>query len=517
MIENKDTEEIFFINKIKEIEVCENKFIEFLGSSFRKPTDFILERNEEHNLDNCNGCKKNYLFVLKRFEDRHKNFPNCCKYHRKLSSQNWFNQSDYEKVATFSADKIFYTWHFILKSLDDEDWDEKIFDYIHYVVYTFGSFPDGFGEPLFLGAYFDTLKDLLKNIKEKKYEKKKNAINDYFESFYIQNQKKTKTDFNVLLGIYNQWYKSFPFDISIFKHLKDKFSKTFPLIEKSHYNKYLNVTIGTPKTKHLLFNQLENLTNQLLIEINSLKLYEEGKLNDIENYKLELIIKKRKLKLLKGYKNDSKNNETRYRKILKDWLKDETDFVKDLSSTVNNIEKNKKNIFSDILFACNKLQENKIFSVLDENSRTKQILDILELNYNTKDQSQIGNSSTGKKAGSVDGIVINDENIEHFIEALNLKSIDKEYIKNHIHKLEKNYDSKGLHNKFLIIYCNVPENTFDSFYQKYYLFINENFNFIYEKVKINEISTAYTNQRIFKTIHSRESIDVNIYHILLKM
>jgi hypothetical protein len=63
------------------------------------------------------------------------------------------------------------------------------------------------------------------------------------------------------------------------------------------------------------------------LEINSLKLYEEGKLNEIDNYKLEIILKKR-LKLDEGYKNDSKSNDFRYRKILKSWLADEIEFVK---------------------------------------------------------------------------------------------------------------------------------------------------------------------------------------------
>ncbi|MEG0927526.1 hypothetical protein [Chryseobacterium sp.] len=517
MSKNQDSEDFFWVNKIKEIEICETKFLQFSGTSFRKPTDFIRERNEQHNLENCEGCKKNYLIVLERFENRHKNFPNCCKYHKKLSTQSWFNVNDYIQTPQFAAEKTFYSWHLIMMFIDDKDWDNKIFDYLHYIIYTFGTFPEDFGAPLFLSSFFDTLKQLLNSIKEKKYSKKKQAIEDYLDSFYLNNSKKTNTDFNVLIGIYNQWYKEFPFDVSIFQHLKEKFSKSLPIIEKVHYNKYLEVTVATPKTKHALINQLENITNKLLLEINALKLYEEGKLNDINNYKLEIILKKRKLKLNEGYKNDSKNNDTRYRKILKSWLADEIEFVKEISPTIKSIELKQRNMFLDILYSCNKLQENKIFSNLDENNRTKQILDILELNYHTKDQSQVGYSSTGKKAGSVDGIVIDENNIEHFIEALNLKSIDKKYIESHIHKLEKNYDNKGLPNKFLIIYCNVLENTFDSFYNKYFNFISDEFTFIYNKVNIDNIKSSYANQRIIKTTHTREEINVNIYHILLKM
>ena len=48
-----------------------------------------------------------------------------------------------------------------------------------------------------------------------------------------------------------------------------------------------------------------------------------------------------------------------------------------------------------------------------------------------KDQSKYGKSSVGKNPGSVDGVIKNNE-IEIFIEAFNLKSLNRKIITNHI-------------------------------------------------------------------------------------
>lgn len=163
------------------------------------------------------------------------------------------------------------------------------------------------------------------------------------------------------------------------------------------------------------------------------------------------------------------------------------------------------------------MQENKLFWKEDENARTKQILDLLELNYYTKDQTQIGVSTTKKKPGSLDGLIQDNKKEHHFIEALNLKNIDKKYISEHINKLEENYDSKGLRNKFLIVYCNIHNNSFEEFYSRYFNYINQGVNFKFQKQNVEEVESKYVNQRIIKTTHERESKEIVIYHILLKM
>lgn len=506
----------FFVENIDEIEVCDGKIFQLTGSSFILPTDFHRIENEVHNLSNCEKCKKSYAFTLRNLEKRFENFPLCCNYHKKLIDQVWFKKEDYIEIPKLTADKIFYAWHFILKYIDSSDWEEEIIDYLQYVIHTFGSFPKDCGEPLFLGSFHNALKDLVRDLEKNKYEKKKKIILEYLDGYYNQ-EKKNDTDMNILLRIYNQWYKTFPFNLSIFSNLKERFSKKLPLIEKTHYNKYLQVELGIPLTKQNLIKLLENITNQIVTEINSLKLYEQGKLNEVENYKLELSLEKRKLQLKEGYINKSKSPDTRYRNILKTWLRDELEFIKNISPTFESIKEGKNNLYLDILFACSKMQENKVFWLADEDGRTKQILDLLEIKYITKDQPKLGMSATGKKPGSIDGLIKDKNETEYFIEAFNLQNINSNYIQNHINKLEENYDSKGLKNKFLIVYCNVPNNTFNSFFDKYLCFIDKKVDFKFTKKNVEELESKYINQRIIKTTHLREKSETNLYHILLKM
>lgn len=518
-----DIEHTFFIEKLKEIEVCEGSFYFIEGSSLLKPTDFIRIKNEIHNLENCDTCKKSFQIRLNSLGKRFDKFPFCCDYHKNLVAQPWFRKEDYNEVPRLTSEKIYCTWDFILKYIDEENWEEEILDYIQYVVHTFGSFPKGMGSALFLDSYTSDLKDMINNVKDRKYDSKKLAIIKHLDSYFIskeKNKKKSKndTDLNVLLGIYNQWYKTFPFELSIFSNLKKNFSASLPVFEKVHHNKYLNVSIATPITKNRLINLLESITEKIITEFNSLKLYEQGKLSDLDNYRLEIIIQKRKLKLKAGYQNNSKNLETRYRKILKEWLSDELEFIKEITPALKSIEVKNDNLFLDVVTACGKMQENKIFIESDENGRTRQILDLLSSKYTTKDQTQIGVSSTGKNSGSLDGMVIDQNRIEYFIEALNLSSLNKEYIKNHVNKLEKNYDSKGVINKYLIVYCNLNKsNSFKSFADKYFNYLNNDLEFSFQKINIENLESNYANQRIIKSTHLRESTEVSIYHILLKM
>ena len=176
----------------------------------------------------------------------------------------------------------------------------------------------------------------------------------------------------------------------------------------------------------------------------------------------------------------------------------EKSFVDYLSSE-NTTTKN--DIVYDILNAAYTMQQNKLFWDADEDTRTKQLLDLLPKKYYTKDQPRYGRSTVGKKAGSVDGVVsIN--NKEHFIEAFNLSSLNRGTIKTHIDKLENYYDSKGVKEKFVVVYYNLATNTFPTAIEKYKNYIINEHNFIYTRIEeLEEIQVEYTNSRLFKTYH----------------
>lgn len=180
-----------------------------------------------------------------------------------------------------------------------------------------------------------------------------------------------------------------------------------------------------------------------------------------------------------------------------------------------NIESSEYNIVNDLMKAAHTLQQNKIFWTADEDTRTRQLLDLLPEKYETKDQSKYGKSGKGIKAGSVDG-VIKINGIEIFVEAFNLNNLTKSIVKSHLNKLEKNYDSKGLKEKFIVVYYNLRTNTFKEASDKYKDYIENEHKFIYSRVKkIEEITTKYTDSRVFRTYHKREGKEVVLYHLVL--
>lgn len=173
-------------------------------------------------------------------------------------------------------------------------------------------------------------------------------------------------------------------------------------------------------------------------------------------------------------------------------------------------------LIDDLLIAAHKMQQNKFFWNADEDTKTKQLLDLLPNKYLTKDQSRYGKSLVGKKAGSVDGVIEIDE-IEIFVEAFNLRKFSRQIIKNHIDKLESNYDSKGLKEKFIWIYYNLEVNMFEAEVKKYLNYIEKEHKFTYPLLKeIEEVDVKYTDCRLFKTYHDREGQEVVLCHLLLK-
>lgn len=325
---------LFFVQEIREIDVCDNKIYQIIGSDYSKPTDFVRLKYEKHNFKTCENCRKNYFKTLSEIEERFKRFPNCCKQHKNLVKEKWFELKDFATYPKLFTDKLYFTWHHILNFIDTDNWQEEIIDFIEYIFKTFGSFPINYGEPLYFKTFTEQLKFLLKTLKE--FKPRTQVILNFIDEYRNPNSRK-ETDFNILIGIYNDWFKTFPFELSFFAHLKPHFAKNIPLIEKTHTNKYLNLTTASPRSKASLVNTLVDVTDRILSEINTAILYESEKIDDIEKIKLELIVQKRKQKLKEGYNNNSKDPDTRYRKILKEWFKDEVNFIKEIEPSIKRI------------------------------------------------------------------------------------------------------------------------------------------------------------------------------------
>jgi len=505
----KSVKHNYFIKNIEEIDVCGEKGYFLKVDEYREPYEIVKLKYENHNLENCNSCKIGYEKTIDIFQEKFKTFPNCCKQHKNLTIKSWFDISGFKGIPKLYSDKLYYSWHHVLNFIEDENWEVEILDFLEHVLRSFGSFPIGYGEPLYISSYIDDLTRIVNTIKDNK--ERKDVIISYLGNYGKPKKSKKNTDLNILIHIYNEWYKTFPFELSFFNHLKSQFSKNLPLFENPRTNKYTGLTTFTAISKEKLFSYLIDITNKILIEINTDTIIDKGLALDLNITKLELIRQQRKQKIKKGYKSQSRNEGTRYRKILKEWLEDEISFIDKIKPLITKVS-----VLNDLIQACHTMQQTKLFWNANEDTRTKQILNLLSIKYETKDQSTFGESSTGKSAGSVDG-VIKSNGIEYFIEALNLTSLNRGYIKTHIEKLENKYDSKGLNEKFILVYYNIENGKFENETSKYRSYLENEHKFVFKKTKnIEEIETKYTNNKVFKTSHKRESQDVFIYHILLK-
>lgn len=331
----------FFVKDLKPIEFCGKPVMwqMDINGAFEKP--FETQPTEgEHDFNTCEGCQKTLKELIKRltekFEGSHKDgakpFPFCCTHHSELTKLKEFNRADFVGVPEMVARKIIYTNSHIKNNHQSETYYKDITDYIDYTIESFGQMP-GNAEPLYLSDYFFYITDLLERNTE--VEKgRKNRLLEFLKAYRTPTET-PKTDFNILLGTYQKWLKVFPFEISFFATLKPHFEKQLPILNgKPETNKYTGIAKAKMHTKGSLIDVLLNLTNNLLTQINTTTLYEKGLLTEPQKIKLELVLNERKMKLKQGYVNSSKDEEQRYRKILKEWFADEKRFIDEVTPIV---------------------------------------------------------------------------------------------------------------------------------------------------------------------------------------
>jgi hypothetical protein len=162
-------------------------------------------------------------------------------------------------------------------------------------------------------------------------------IHDSFVPIDTQAPKNSK-DFNLLLDTYNRWYKTFPFDLSYFKPLQSKYSRTLPIVSgEVRYNKYTGLTSAKLHTKESLTQFLIDLTKAIITNINALKLYEKGLLSDAQKIQLELVLRNRELELTE-INSIKKIDSKGYIKILKSWFASEKKFITELTPLLKSNE-----------------------------------------------------------------------------------------------------------------------------------------------------------------------------------
>lgn len=287
-----------------------------------------INRETGEQFPNCCSFHKEVLGETEKWFNR---FPNCCEPHKKFINKQWFSKLNYNDIVEKIAKQISYTEYHISKKVNNPDWYKDITDYIEYNVSSFG-YP-AIGLHLYLGG----LRHYIQNARIEIPEEKRRKLVEFAESYY-QPCEVPEADLDTLLETYQKWLKEFPFELnSYFGNLKQYFERQIPILKgEPEINIYSGIAKAKVHTKSSLIEALIDLTDNLLTQINVVTLYEKGLITDVNKIKLELVINSRKLKLKQGYKNSSPNEEQRYRKILKEWFKDEKKFIDEIISLISN-------------------------------------------------------------------------------------------------------------------------------------------------------------------------------------
>lgn len=278
------------------------------------------------------NCCPFHKSVFEGAESWFSKFPNCCDQHKAMVSKWWYNKANYSGIAEKIVKQLSYTEHHISERINIDDWYKDITDYIEYNVSSFGHPAIG------LHLYLGNVQHYIKNTNSEMPKIKRQRLIEFIETYYNSPKEQTKTDLNILYSTYQKWLKVFPFEISFFSTLKPHFKKQLPILNgKPETNKYTGIAKAKMHTKGSLIDVLLNLTNNLLTQINTTTLYEKGLLIEPQKIKLELVLNERKMKLIQGYVNSSKDEEQRYRKILKEWFADEKRFIDEVTPIVKAI------------------------------------------------------------------------------------------------------------------------------------------------------------------------------------
>ncbi|CDN44781.1 MULTISPECIES: helix-turn-helix domain-containing protein [Paenibacillus] len=171
----------------------------------------------------------------------------------------------------------------------------------------------------------------------------------------------------------------------------------------------------------------------------------------------------------------------------------------------------------DLYLACIKLQARKLYVSTTEDERNDFITDLLETNgYRIKDQTRRGSSASGKSSGEIDIFVENDRMPFTIIEALNLDSLNTNYLDVHLDKIYS-YDTTG--NAFNVCLSYVKVKDFGSFWDRYCNYVKTR---EYPVMLVSSDTNAdkdysYSDIRFMTTTHNRSGKNTRLYHMCVKI
>lgn len=275
--------------------------------------------------DCCKGHQSLYASVIDEFN----RFPDCCTNHRKLLKVNWFDKSQYLYIPTKVMNSYIFTVDCIRQNMNKADWFKRINDYIDLTVKSFGQLPYGFGPPPGVSQYASIVKNNLASIDELTADKHA-AILDMFSKQTVNKPNTTEYDLDLLVQIYKEWLRIFPFDIPYLVTAKKHFEEALPILKgPGETNMYTGITAVAMKSKKEMLDFVKDATLAIITTLNAVDQFEKGLLTDTAAIELKLLTANRKVEI-EQLKLSSNADANAYLKTLKKWLKGEKKFVSEL-------------------------------------------------------------------------------------------------------------------------------------------------------------------------------------------
>lgn len=329
----------FFVENLKEIKFCGKTIIqEIEGTSYEIPFEIMPTKGEVHDFETCENCQENLAQITEVIQQRFEVFPNCCTQHKNLINYPIFKKSDFNQVVKITANKHIYTKNHIINNIDSKNWYKEITDYIEYVIASFGSMPKDCGEPFCLNNFISFIKSVIENKNFSTIQKEQRVqLLEFIDNIH-KTEKQKKVSFDKLISIYERWLSLFPFNINYFKDFKEYFIHHIPLFKVTNYNPYLDTSSIKVYSQSELAEILFQNTKELLSKIDTIDLVQKSKIDDKNKHHLELINSKHKIKQ-KKLLGDFLTTEMRYIKLLEHWLKNETDYFKEITPIIDNLTK----------------------------------------------------------------------------------------------------------------------------------------------------------------------------------
>jgi hypothetical protein len=284
----------------------------------------------------------------------HEGFPNCCEEHKnefktleEFSNRlSFYLNNELPLVKEYGIDTaelledlplrvlkaVCFSQHMISLLINSEEWHKDISKYIEKVV-------DSLGDRLLgLDYYVEVVIYFVDNNSTIPHNKRNEVLKMLYNQKDTPSSNQIVKDLNLLCATYEKWLDYFPFVLSFFSDLKEELSSSIPIFKTTDYQGEDSLAIATQPE---LIEFLNQKTKHILSQVDTVKLFSEGQITDIEKTKLDLINQEHQHKqrvLLDTFRK----GEKKYTNTLNDWFKNEKKYFSSIVPVALQKESQKK-------------------------------------------------------------------------------------------------------------------------------------------------------------------------------